>query len=176
MATGGGGGRNKTGLVGRGAKPAALEGALLGRLERWRSCEQFLLSPSPHALHLYTNHPKLLSRFQPFSRFLSPKDGAIKHRVCRERTRRTGGGEEAPFPAGSSHTITAFGTKPRGLSCICAAGTPRGWASREGPDTLQPHRHQRFISKKRSLDPPLCELTEKEKHFLRSFWFCISFS
>lgn len=100
------------GFVGRGAKPAALEGPLLGWLEGWRSCEQFILSPRPHALHLYTNHPKPLSQFQTFSHFTSPKDGVIKHRFSRERMRHTGGGEEASSPAASSRIITAFGTKP----------------------------------------------------------------
>lgn len=112
----------------QGAKPTAL-----GWLEGWRSWEQAHPCPHPHMLRLYANHPKPVSQFQPFSHFLSPKDRKIKHRFSRERMRHAGGGGEASPPAASSHSIAAFGTKPWGLSCIRAAGTPRGWASRELP-------------------------------------------
>ena len=151
MATGREGGRNKTGFVGRGAKPAGLEGALLGCLEGWRSCEQFILGPCPHTLHLYTSHPKLLSWFQPFSHFLSPKDGVIKHRFSREWMRHTGGGEEASSPTVNSHTITAHTLGPNPGVCPAAVqpghtgmGIPGGsWraAAAQTPPLYQQEKH-----------------------------------
>lgn len=96
MATSRGGGRNKRGFVGRGAQPAALEGALLGRLEGWRSCAQFILGPCPHALHLHTDHPKLLSQFQPFPHFLSP-NLCDQTQVCHGKDEARRGGEGSLF-------------------------------------------------------------------------------